>query len=198
MKTRNQSRLADRRGRKYLTAAERSSFIRVAKLASRPEVQTFALILAYSGCRISEVLALRACDVDLTDNSVRVRTLKRRSETWREIPLPESFMRDLQLTHGLRQLQAGRRTKYGRLWRFSRSTASRHVAALMAEAKIQGPQACSKGLRHAFGIAAVEAGVPLPLIASILGHAQITTTAVYTTAVGIEARGFLDKMWNSD
>ena len=65
----------------------------------------------------------------------------------------------------------------------------------MERAGIAGPQACPKGLRHAFGIAAVEAGVPLPTIAAVLGHADISTTAIYTTAVGIEARTFLARMW---
>ena len=62
------------------------------------------------------------------------------------------------------------------LWKFSRATAHRKV--------IEGPQACPKGLRHGFGIAAV------------LGHADIAPTAIYTTAVGVEARAFLVRMWN--
>ena len=41
----------------------------------------------------------------------------------------------------------------------------------------------------------MTAGVPLPTIAAVLGHANIATTAIYTTAVGVEARGFLAKMW---
>ena len=53
---------------------------------------------------------------------------------------------------------------------------------------------CPKGLRHAYGIAAVSAGVPLPTIAAALGHASITTTAIYTTAAGLEAPHFLAKM----
>ncbi len=65
----------------------------------------------------------------------------------------------------------------------------------MAEASIEGPQACPKGLRHGFGIAAVAAGVPLPTIATVLGHADIATTAIYTTAVSVEARDFLARMW---
>ena len=44
------------------------------------------------------------------------------------------------------------------LWPFTRPTASRHVAALMRGAAIEEPQACPKGLRHAYGVAA---GVPL-------------------------------------
>ena len=65
----------------------------------------------------------------------------------------------------------------------------------MVRAGLSGPQARPKGLRHAFGIAAVEAGVPLPTIAAVLGHADISTTAIYTTAIGIKARAFLARMW---
>ena len=35
-------------------------------------------------------------------------------------------------------------------------------------------------------------------VAAALGHADIATTAIYTTAVGVEARGFLAKMWGSN
>ena len=66
---------------------------------------------------------------------------------------------------------------------------------MMERAGISGPQACPKGLRHAFGIAAVTAGVPPPTIAAVIGHADIATTVIYTTAVGIEARTFLARVW---
>ena len=68
----------------------------------------------------------------------------------------------------------------------------------MASASIEGPQACPKGLRHGFGIAAFAAGVPLPTIAAVLGHADIATTAIYATAVGAEAREFLARMGYED
>ena len=64
----------------------------------------------------------------------------------------------------------------------------------MADAGVEGPQACPKGLRLGFGIAAVAAGVPLPTIAAALGHANLQTTAIYTTAAGFEARDFLARM----
>ena len=65
----------------------------------------------------------------------------------------------------------------------------------MRSAGIEGPQACPRGLRHAFGVAAVEAGVPLPTIAAMLGHASLNTTAIYTTAVGAQARELVARMW---
>lgn len=109
------------------------------------------------------------------------------------MPIPPELARDLEMVHRLREASS-RRVK-DLLWKLSRATAHRKVVAVMTAAGISGRQACPKGLRHGFGIAAVTAGVPLPTIASVLGHADIATTAIYTTAVGVEARGFLQRMW---
>ena len=57
--------------------------------------------------RISEALALRARDVDLEANEVRFRTLKRRKEHWRAVPVPEELTRELALVHGLRRAYVG-------------------------------------------------------------------------------------------
>ena len=187
--------LVDSEGRKYLTANELARFMTSARKAEEPEIQTFALTLAYTGCRVSEALAVRVCDVDLQQSIVRFCTLKRRSEVWREVPISQEFARELELTHQLRKNMNIKRMRTSYLWHFSRSTAYRKVTELMRDANIEGPQATPKGLRHAFGIAAVEAGIPLPTIAALLGHAYITTTAIYTTAIGKEARDQLQKMW---
>jgi site-specific recombinase XerD len=58
----------------------------------------------------------------------------------------------------------------------------------MQEARLDGPHASPKGLRHGFGVAAVSAGIPLNLVQKWLGHAQLTTTAIYANAVGAEDR----------
>ena len=55
----------DHRGRKYLTTEERSRFLAAVRAHPKPTVQTLARTLAMTGCRVSEALALRACDVDL-------------------------------------------------------------------------------------------------------------------------------------
>jgi len=46
--------------RKYLTAEEQGRFIAAANAHERAEVRTLCLTLAYTGCRISEALALTA------------------------------------------------------------------------------------------------------------------------------------------
>ena len=115
--------LVDARGRKYLTAAERQRFTAAAAHVRKPVDQTFVLTIAHTGARASEVLALHALDIDLDAAAVRIRTLKRRVEHWREVPVPPEHARDLEMVHRLREATP-RRFKEP-LWPFSRATAHR-------------------------------------------------------------------------
>ena len=68
----------------------------------------------------------------------------------------------------------------------------------MRGARLDGPHASPKGLRHGFGVAAVTAGIPLNLVQKWLGHAQLTTTAIYVNAVGAEEHDIARRMWGVD
>ncbi len=57
--------------RKYLTSEERDRFITAANSHERGEVRTLCLVLAYTGCRISEALQLTADRVDLSAKAIR-------------------------------------------------------------------------------------------------------------------------------
>ena len=190
------SELVDARGRKYLTGPERERVLAVARTHPKPAVQTLARTLAMTGCRVSEALGIRACDVDLAENEVRIATLKRRRTHWGAIPVPEEdLVQALELVYRVRRAQGSARGANRRLWPITRQTANRQVGALMRTAGIEGPQACPRGLRHSYGVAAVTAGVPLPTVAAVLGHASLTTTAIYTTAIGAEARELVSRIW---
>ncbi len=183
--------------RKYLTIDERTRFLKAAETFPR-EVRTFCGVLAYSGCRISEALQLTADRVDLTSGVLIFETLKkRRKGVYRAVPVPPSLLDALDLVHGIRETQVrkagGRNT---RLWMWSRATASRRVKDVMDAADLTDPaNASAKGLRHAFGVAAVSKGIALNLVQRWLGHAQITTTAIYADAVGEEERTIASRMW---
>jgi integrase/recombinase XerD len=41
----------------------------------------------------------------------------------------------------------------------------------------------------------IQAGIPLNLLQRWLGHAQLTTTAIYANAVGPEERTIAARMW---
>jgi integrase/recombinase XerD len=74
-------------------------------------------------------------------------------------------------------------------------TGWRAVHAVMAAAGLEGPQASPKGLRHGFRVAAVAPGISLNLVQKWLGHAQLTTTAIYADAVGTEEKDIARRMW---
>jgi integrase/recombinase XerD len=69
------------------------------------------------------------------------------------------------------------------------------ACCIIASAGLDGPHDSPKGLRHGFGVAAVSAGIPLNLVQKWLGHAQLTTTAIYADAVGEEEQSIAARMW---
>lgn len=187
-------RLFDQHGhRKYLTPAERRAFLDAAEIAPEP-VRTFCETLAYTGCRISEALELTADRVDLNDGVLVFESLKkRRKGVFRAIPVPPAFLTTLDQVHDLRT--ARRRDERVFLWDWSRVTAWRRVCEIMDAADIAGAHATPKGLRHGFGVKAVTCNVPLNMAQKWLGHAQLSTTAIYADAVGSEEKQLAERMW---
>jgi integrase/recombinase XerD len=182
--------------RRYLTGRERAAFLAAAMQHPR-EVRTFCGVLTHTGCRISEALALTVDRVDLEAGILVLETLKRRRQgVYRAVPVPPSLLDTLDLVHGIREAhQTKDRGRGRRLWPWGRTTAWQWVCRVMDSAQIAGPHATPKGLRHGFGIAAVEAQVPLHLIQRWLGHAQLSTTVLYLEAVDAEERNMARRMW---
>jgi integrase/recombinase XerD len=182
--------------RKYLIWEERAAFLDAAARFPR-EVQSFCHVLAYTGCRLAEALALTADRADLTAHSLTFETLKKRKRgVFRFVPVPPDLIAMLDFVHDLRRAQ--RRKDRGKgvyLWEWSAVTAWRKVKAVMIMAGVQGYHASPKGLRHGFGVAAVQAGIPLNLVQLWMGHAQLSTTAIYAEAMGKEERDIAARMW---
>ena len=97
----------------------------------------------------------------------------------REVPIPRDLITAIDWHFGIRELQQNPRTANRRLWSFSRITAWRFVKGTILEAGVVGRAACPRGLRHGFGVGSLQAGVPLNLVQQWMGHARISTTAIY-------------------
>jgi site-specific recombinase XerD len=65
----------------------------------------------------------------------------------------------------------------------------------MHRSGITGRCACPRGLRHAFGVGTLQRGVPLNLVQRWLGHARMSTTAIYREVVGPEEAAFASLFW---
>lgn len=175
--------------RKYLTADETNRLLRSAE-EFNPATYGICWIMAASGCRISEALALTSDDIDLESKHVVIRCLKKRGKNvYRAVPLPSKLL--VWVNDNILSGVLGS----DRLWPWSRMTAYRRIRLAMEHAGLSGPFATPKGLRHAFGVRAIQAGAPLNMVQRWLGHADMKTTAIYTTAMGPEERAIAAKTW---
>src|SRR3954471_17635135 len=189
--------LFDAEGRRlYFTEDERRAFIAAAAAKALREVRTFCGVLHATGCRISEALALTPQQVDLSGRVVVFESLKKRKRgVYRAVPVPPDLLDALDLVHGVREAQRRGQAK-ALLWSWSRMTAYRQVQEIIAAAAIpDGPHARPKGLRHGFGVQAVSRGIALNMVQKWLGHAPLTTTAIYANAVGEEEQSIAARMW---
>jgi len=162
-------------------------------------VRTFCLVLAYTGCRISEALALTPKSFDFPGRAIVFETLKkRRAGVYRAVPMPQDALDTIDMVHGLQE--GGKRKRKSRaeipLWPWSRTTAFRRVKEVMDTAGISdGPRKCPKGLRHGYGVHAIGSGVPLNMLSKWMGHASLEVTAIYANALGEEQYNIAARMW---
>ncbi|MBB5048525.1 integrase [Rhodopseudomonas rhenobacensis] len=192
----SEAALYDPKGeRKYLNRDERARVLNVMDTLD-PAKSLFALVLAWTGARVSEVLALTPASFQLDSSVVTIVTLKRRKPSIREVPIPPSLMAKLERVFALRRMQQSG-VVVQRLWPWCRVTAWRLIKKVMALAQVTGRGACPRGLRHGFGVGTLQSGVPLNLIQRWLGHARLTTTAIYAAACGPEELAFARQFWRS-
>lgn len=181
--------------RKYLTINERNAYLAAAK-TMKDEDRMFCLVLAYTGARISEVLALSSEHVDLEAGVIVIESLKkRRRGIFRGVPVPQSLLSQLDKIYGIKSRRDDISLRTSRLWPWSRTTAWKRVKVTMDLAGISPALSVPKALRHAFGVGAIQKNVPLNVLQKWMGHSRISTTAIYADAVGDEERYLANRMW---
>ncbi len=187
--------LYDTRGRrKYLVPKERWAFLDAA-LQVGGHVGTFCAVLAFSGARISEVLAVTPERIDDGNCAINFETLKRRRlGVIRAVPVPHGLLDYLDSVHRYREAQCGQQANQ-RLWPWSRTTAWRRVKEVMRLAHEPEHVSKPKALRHAFGAEAALNQVSLSLIKKWMGHAKLETTEIYTALIGEEERSLARLTW---
>jgi integrase/recombinase XerD len=182
--------------RKYLNVAERQRFA-AATATLPPEPRAFCLLLMWSGCRISEGLAVTPLAFDREAGTVAFITLKRRKTSIvRQVPIPAALIDELTKVFDLQRRERDPHLCGVRLWRWSRSSAWRWVKEVMKRAALSGSAAMPRGLRHTFGVAAFQA-VPPHIVQRWLGHASLRTTGIYGDVSGREEHLFAERIWES-
>ena len=81
--------------RKYLTKSETQLFLRAAETHNEL-VHSFCWVIAVTGCRISEALALTEKNIDFEAQHIVIHSLKKRGKlVYRAIPVPSNLLNRL-------------------------------------------------------------------------------------------------------
>ncbi|MEO1495272.1 MAG: tyrosine-type recombinase/integrase [Pseudomonadota bacterium] len=188
--------------RLYLNAEERAAFLAVARKQPARD-RTLCETLHFTGCRPSELVEITPARVDLSGGTLAIRSLKKRKDAvgvqkvvFRSVPVPPDYLDTLNTAHGIREAQTSRKLAGVPIWPLSRVRVWQIVKRIMIEAAIaDAPHRSPKGLRHGFGINATVNGIPLHMLQKWMGHAQLSTTAIYADAVGKEEQDIAARMW---
>jgi integrase/recombinase XerD len=154
-----------------------------------------------TGCRISEALDLRLADLQLDQGLVRLRG---KGDKMRLVPVGDFAVASLQAWIGLgRAALASRRRQAARLkaqfvflsgrgGRLSRQACWVRMRRHALAAGIDRPISPHK-LRHSFATHLLEGGADLRSVQALLGHADISTTQVYTHVSSAHVREAYDR-----
>jgi site-specific recombinase XerD len=151
-------------------------------------------LLFATGMRASEVVATRAVDLDLDEALVLVRRAK--GGVSRRLPLPAPTLDALRayLTEG-RGVLLGERPDPGSLFlnqvggELTRASLQDLVGRVAKRAEVH---AYPHAFRRTLATELVRAGVNLPAVQKVLGHAQLTMTATYVDVREGEMRAGLE------
>jgi site-specific recombinase XerD len=171
----------------YVTLEE----ITRARRASNRDTSALIGFLWATGARISEALAVTPADLDVDRGAAKLRTLKRsrkdgtgqKKTPHRICPIPGGY-----LSETLAVCVANRTEPDRPIWNWGRQHAWRVVSAALQAAGCDRQRSRPHAIRHGHAVHAVLNGVPLNLIQRQLGHASITTTAIYLRVTAQDVR----------
>lgn len=193
----SEMRIFDVDGNRLYLNSEEIDSLKASAAEMSTDVRMFIETLIYTGCRISEALSVSPRDVQRKELQITIRSLKkRRNDIFRNIPVPKSYMDMLVVGMDIIERQKSSSRSRERLWNWSRQHGYDLVKELMEISGIPpGKHRSPKGIRHAYGVNAIMKDIPLNLLQKWMGHADISTTAIYTNAIGKEEALIASKMW---
>jgi integrase/recombinase XerD len=148
--------------------------LRAARLACLIEV------LYATGLRVSELIAL---PISAAERNARMLTVRGKGNKERLVPLNEAAKKAMSEYLALLSAKGVRQTKwlfpsFGRTGHLTRQHFARELKALAAAAGLR--QVSPHVLRHAFASHLLHNGADLRVVQTLLGHADISTTQIYT------------------
>lgn len=170
---------------KYFSKPEIDSILEAA--SGNPKNYLLLNLLWQTGARISEILNLKVKDIDFHHKSIRITTLKRKTQSQRVLPLQGNLLGLLGAYIASRQLK---RDDF--IVDITRQRAFQIVRDAVLKAGLDEERAHPHTFRHSFAVFAVLSGAPILVIKNWLGHSNIQNTLIYMQVLGSDTRHFYE------
>jgi site-specific recombinase XerD len=182
----------------YLTERERDLVLEVVRSSAPRGIPAGAerdsAIIAigiYAGLRVSEICALDRSDVDLEELTVHVRHGKGDKERFVPLHLDAAIAVETYLRH---RSDAGAELFLSRQGtRLTPRSIQRMVRRVAADARLTKHLTPHK-LRHSFATLLLERDADLVTVQELLGHADLSTTSIYTHVTARRKRSAVDRL----
>lgn len=154
---------------KYLTSEEAQRIIDSLNSPYNLAIE----ILWHTGIRVGELTQLKIGNINFKGRLIRVKCLKRKKLTWREIPLADDMLDRLK-NHIKGKKADARLFPWSTVWVWK--IMQRACKALDIDIAKAHPHA----LRHGFAMHGIkDLNVPLSVVQKVLGHTSLKTTGIY-------------------
>jgi len=142
------------------------------------------LLLRFTGARLGEVLNIDdSRDIDFREAEIKLITLKRKKRFYRQVFVPPRVISEVAT------YLAEFPSKRGKVFKVDPSNFRKIFKEICAQTKIIPKKlAHPHVLRHTRAIEMLRAGVPVTIVQDQLGHAHLSTTAIYLKISGQEAK----------
>jgi integrase/recombinase XerD len=140
-------------------------------------------VLYATGLRVSELVAL---PMSAAERNTRMLAVRGKGSKERLVPLNEAAKKIMGEYLGLLSAANPRRPgkwlfpSFGQAGHLTRQHFARELKALAAAAGLRSAQVSPHVIRHAFASHLLHNGADLRVVQTLLGHADISTTQIYT------------------
>jgi site-specific recombinase XerD len=167
---------------KALDRREMNSLIRAVERHGSVRDQAIILVLINTGLRVNELSELNLADVETSERKGKVIVRSGKGGKRREVPLNVEARRAL-----LAYMEARKEDRDSALFLSQQGSrlGSRGIQDLVAKyGRLAGLDVTPHALRHTFCTNLLRAGTDIVTVAKLAGHADISTTSIYTQPTG--------------
>jgi integrase/recombinase XerC len=180
----------DKRLPAFLTVEEARRLVEAPDIATPQGQRDRALLelLYASGMRVSELVSMNLEHIDLDTNEIRVWG-KGAKERLVLIGGPAARALDMYIRDGRRQLLAGKKNNALFVNRYGGRILARRVQKILTKyARSINKSVHPHVMRHTFATHLLDGGADLKVVQELLGHADLSSTQIYTHVTQSRAR----------